>query len=124
MLTNFKITLYWLWSYIRPVKLGTHISIDSAVDTKPIDVDDLINNHATFTTPVTKDTIRGKSESISFTEPINVSLKTNSEFELLSINMSKTNTSKNIVRIKDKKTKQVFRISMNTFRALFNLSEK
>lgn len=123
MLANFKLLLIRLWSYVRPVKLGTHISTDTAIKTKSIDVDDLINNHPSFTVPVTKETIKGKSESISFTQPIQISLKSNSEFELLSINISKSNTAKNIVRIRDKRTKQIFRISMNTFRALFSLNQ-
>lgn len=123
MLFNFKLMLLWLWSYVRPVKLGTHISTDTVIKTKSIDVDDLISNHSSFTVPINKDTIKGKSESISFNQPIQISLKSNSEFELLSINLSKSNTAKNIVRIRDKRTKQIFRISMNTFRALFTLNQ-
>ena len=120
MLNSFKFFLITLYSYLRPVNLGTHFSTDGVMVSDAVTVDNLLGSHIRNNTP--KTTRQGKSETISFTEPINISLKPDANFELLSIIISKSNNSKDLVRIKDKSTNQVFRISMNTFRALFTLS--
>ncbi len=124
MLKKLKLFFIRLISYVRPIPLGTHISTDTTLGTKTIDIDTVIGNCIQNNTIVNKDSRSSKSESISFNEPIQVSLDTSAQFEMLGIIMSRSGSSKSTVRVRHKKTKQVFRISMNTFKALFVLKKK
>ena len=112
-----------LCSYFKPVALGTHVSTDAALNSQAVDIDTVIGNCIQNNVTVNKDTRSTKSENISFIEPIQVSLNTNAQFEMLGIIMSRTGSSKSTVRVRHKKTKQVFRISMNTFKTLFVLKK-
>ncbi len=123
MLNELKLFFIRLCSYIKPIQLGNHVSTDAALGSKCVDIDTVIGNCIQNNTTVSKDTRSTKSESISFNEPIQVSLNTNAQFEMLGIIMSRTGSSKSTVRVRHKKTKQVFRISMNTFKALFVLKK-
>ena len=123
MLKKLKLFFIMLISYFKPVQLGNHVSTDTALYGKSVDIDTVIGNCIQNNTIVSKDTRSSKSESISFNEPIQVSLDTNAQFEMLGIVMSRTGSSKSTVRVRHKKTKQVFRISMNTFKALFVLKK-
>ena len=123
MLKKLKLFFIRLISYVRPIPLGTHISTDTTLGTKTIDIDTVIGNCIQNNTIVNKDSRSSKSESISFNEPIQVSLDTSAQFEMLGIIMSRSGSSKSTVRVRHKKIKQVFRISMNTFKALFVLKK-
>ena len=123
MLKKLKLFFIMLFSYIKPIQLGSHVSTDAALGSKCVDIDTVIGNCIQNNTTVSKDTRSTKSESISFNEPIQVSLDTSAQFEMLGIIMSRTGSSKSTVRVRHKKTKQVFRISMNTFKALFVLKK-
>ena len=124
MLNTLKRPFIKLCSYIRPVKLGYHMSTDTVDNDVSINIDNLVDTCIDFNKNAVYESRNNKSESIVFHQPIEVALKSTSSFELLSINMSKTNETKNLVRIREKGSKQVFRISMNTFRALFTLKDK
>ena len=124
MLNKLKLFFIRLCSYFRPMPLGTHISTDATLCSKTIDIDTVIGNCIQNNTVVSKDSRSTKSENISFVEPIEVSLNTRGQFEMLGIIMSRTGNSKSTVRVRHKKTKQVFRISMNTFKTLFILKKK
>ncbi len=124
MLNKLKLFFIRLISYFRPIPLGTHISTDTTLGTKTIDIDTVIDNCIQNNTVVSKDSRSTKSENISFTEPIEVSLNTSDQFEMLGIIMSRTGSSKSTVRVRHKKTGQVFRISMNTFKTLFVLKKR
>ena len=123
MLKKLKLFFIMLFSYIKPIQLGNHVSTDAALGSKCVDIDTVIGNCIQNNTTVSKDTRSTKSESISFNEPIQVSLDTSAQFEMLGIVMSRTGSSKSTVRVRHKKTKQVFRISMNTFKVLFVLKK-
>lgn len=123
MLKKLKLFFVVLYSYFKPVALGTHVSTDAALNSQAVDIDTVIGNCIQNNTIVNKDTRSTKSENISFIEPIQVSLNTNAQFEMLGIIMSRTGSSKSTVRVRHKKTKQVFRISMNTFKTLFVLNK-
>ena len=123
MLKKLKLFFIMLISYVKPVQLGNHVSTDTALCGKSVDIDTVIGNCIQNNTIVNKDSKSSKSESISFNEPIQVSLDTSAQFEMLGIVMSRTGSSKSTVRVRHKKTKQVFRISMNTFKALFVLKK-
>ena len=124
MLKKLKLFFITMFSYFRPVALGNHMSTDSALCGKTVDIDTVIGNCIQNNTIVSKDTRSTKSENISFNEPIQVSLDANAQFEMLGIIMSRTGSSKSTVRVRHKKTRQVFRISMNTFKTLFVLKKK
>ena len=124
MLKKLKLFFIRLCSYFKPVALGTHVSTDAALNSQAVDIDTVIGNCLQNNVTVSKDTRSTKSESISFNEPIQVSLDTSAQFEMLGIIMSRTGNSKSTVRVRHKKTKQVFRISMNTFKTLFILKKK
>ena len=124
MLKKLKLFFIRLCSYFKPVALGTHVSTDAALNSQAVDIDTVIGNCLQNNVTVSKDTRSTKSESISFNEPIQVSLNTRGQFEMLGIIMSRTGSSKSTVRVKHKKTGQVFRISMNTFKTLFVLKKK
>lgn len=123
MLKKLRLFFVVLYSYIKPVQLGSHVSTDAALGSKCVDIDTVIGNCIQNNVTVNKDTRSTKSENISFIEPIEVSLNASAQFELLGIIMSRTGSSKSTVRVRHKKTKQVFRISMNTFKALFVLKK-
>ena len=123
MLKKLKLFFIMLISYIKPVQLGNHMTTDTALGGKTVDIDTVIGNCIQSNTIVNKDTRSSKSESISFNEPIQVSLNTSAQFEMLGIVMSRAGSSKSTVRVRHKKTKQVFRISMNTFKTLFVLKK-
>ena len=123
MLKKLKLFFIRLCSYFKPVALGTHVSTDAALNSQAVDIDTVIGNCIQNNTIVNKDSRSTKSESISFNEPIQVRLDSSAQFEMLGIIMSRTGSSKSTVRVRHKKTKQVFRISMNTFKTLFVLKE-
>ena len=124
MLKKLKLFFIRLYSYFKPVALGTHLSTDAALNSQAVDIDTVIGNCIqTNKTAISKPTESSKSESISFVKPIQVSLDTSAQFEMLGIIMSRTGSSKSTVRVRHKKTKQVFRISMNTFKTLFVLKK-
>ena len=123
MLNKLKLFFIRLCRYFKPVALGTHVSTDAALNSQAVDIDTVIGNCIQNNVTVNKDTRSTKSENISFIEPIQVSLNTNAQFEMLGIIMSRTGSSKSTVRVRHKKTKQVFRISMNTFKTLFVLKK-
>ena len=124
MLKKLKLFFIRLISYFKPIELGCHLSTDNVSSSKSIDMDTLVVNCIqTNKTAISKPTESSKSESISFVKPIQVSLDTSAQFEMLGIIMSRTGSSKSTVRVRHKKTKQVFRISMNTFKTLFVLKK-
>lgn len=123
MLKKLKLFFIRLCSYVKPVQLGNHVSTDTALGGKSVDIDTVIGNCIQNNTTVNRDSKSSKSESISFNKPIQVSLDTSAQFEMLGIIMSRTDSSKSTVRVRHKKTKQVFRISMNTFKTLFVLKK-
>lgn len=99
------------------------MSTDTALDGKTVDIDTVIANCIQNNSTIINDSKSTKSENISFDVPIQVSLNDNAQFEMLGIIMSRTGSSKSTVRVRHKKTRQVFRISMNTFKVLFVLKK-
>ena len=124
MLKLIKTFYIKVFSYFKPIELGCHLSTDNVSSSKSIDMDTLVVNCIqTNKTAISKPTESSKSESISFVKPIQVSLNTSAQFEMLGIIMSRTGSSKSTVRVRHKTTNQVFRISMNTFKTLFVLKK-
>ena len=70
MLNELKLFFIRLISYFKPVQLGSHVSTDTALGSKCVDIDTVIGNCIQNNVTVNKDTRSSKSESISFNEPI------------------------------------------------------